>query len=259
MPFYLEKLPDKFGNVRVRDCGYMASEGRGTIPLSDEGAGGVCALTSHFFEFVPELEYGKAGANFLTMDQLELGKRYFIYFTTAAGLYRYNINDLMEVVGFEGKTPVLQFVQKGMGVSSITGEKLTEEQVSVAVQYAVRQHSLNAVEHFIMSVKLNDPPSYCGFVETEANISDSVMEAMSRTIDLSLQLQNIEYKDKRLSHRLGPVCLQRLPCGTFKRLRQERVSNGAPEAQVKIPFLTNNTSFCQEIAKLADAELALNS
>lgn len=259
MPFYLNKLPEKFGNLPIRDMGYMASEGRGTIPLTDEGAGGVCALTSHFFEFVAEDEYDKPAPQFLSLDQLEMGKRYFIYFTTASGLYRYNINDLMEVVGFEKQTPILQFVQKGMGISSITGEKLTEEQVSVALQYAVRQHSLDHVEHFIMSVKLEECPYYCGFVETGGELSDSVLDAMSRTIDLSLQLQNIEYKDKRQSGRLGPVRLMRLPCGTFRKLRQQKVSDGAPEAQVKIPFLTNNTSFGQYIAKLADAELSLNT
>ncbi|MBX9724779.1 MAG: GH3 auxin-responsive promoter family protein, partial [Candidatus Obscuribacterales bacterium] len=88
MPFYLKKLPEKFGNTSLRDFGYMASEGRGTIPLSDEGAGGVAALTSHFFEFVPESSADKPNKEFLTLDQLEQGQRYFIHFTTAAGLYR---------------------------------------------------------------------------------------------------------------------------------------------------------------------------
>lgn len=257
MPFYLEKLPEKFGNVKIRDFGYMASEGRGTIPLTDEGAGGVCALTSHFFEFVPESEHEKENRSFLTLDQLEQGKRYFIHFTTAAGLYRYNINDLMEVVGFEEKTPILQFVQKGMGISSITGEKLTEEQVSVALQYAIRQHGLERIDHFIMAVYLADVPFYCGFVETSLELPESVLNALARTIDVSLQLQNIEYKDKRQSLRLAAVQLQPVPPGTFKKLRQKRVLDGAPEAQVKIPFLTNNISFCQDIAKLTGAELVL--
>lgn len=257
MPFYLKKLPEKFGNIPFRDFGYMASEGRGTIPLKDDGAGGVAALTSHFFEFVPEEDEGKEERRFLTLDQLELGKRYFIHFTTAAGLYRYNINDLMEVVGFEEKTPILQFVQKGMGISSITGEKLTEEQVSVALQYAIRQHSLDQIDHFILAVELADVPYYKGYVENSGELPESVLSAMARTIDLSLQLQNIEYKDKRESMRLAPIQLVEVPRGTFKRLRQQRVHDGAPEAQVKIPFLTNNSRFSQDIAKLTNAELAL--
>lgn len=259
MPFYLKKLPEKFGNAKIRDFGYMASEGRGTIPLSDEGAGGVAALTSHFFEFVPEEDEGKDNRRFLTLDQIELGKRYYIHFTTAAGLYRYNINDLMEVVDFNEQTPVLQFVQKGMGISSITGEKLTEEQVTVALQYAIRQHNMERIEHFILAVQLAEPPFYQGFVETKGELPESVLSALSRTIDQSLQLQNVEYKDKRQSLRLASLQLQTVPAGTFRRLRQQRVSDGAPEAQVKIPFLTNNTNFCQDIAKLTGVELALKA
>ena len=253
MPFYLGKLPEKYGDVPIRDCGYMASEGRGTIPLTDEGAGGVAALTSHFFEFVPEEDEAKSDRRFLTLDELEQGKRYYIHFTTAAGLYRYNINDLMEVVGFEERTPILQFVQKGMGMSSITGEKLTEEQVAIALQYATRQHNLEQIDHFIMAVQLDEPPYYLGFVEnSNGDLPDSVLTGMARTIDVSLQLQNIEYKDKRQSMRLAPVQIQRVPRGTFMRLRQQRVQNGAPEAQVKIPFLTNNCNFSEDIAKLSE-------
>lgn len=256
MQFYLQKLPEKYGQMGIRDFGYMASEGRGTIPLTNEGAGGVAAVSSHFFEFVPEEDEGSQKKRYLILDELEAGKRYFIHFTTAAGLYRYNINDLMEVVGFYKRTPVLQFVQKGMGISSITGEKLTEEQVGVALDYAIRQHSLDSVEHFIMAVKLADTPYYTGYVESSRELADSLLSASARTIDLSLQLQNIEYRDKRLSKRLAEVRLELLPPGTFKRLRQMRVMKGAPEAQVKIPFLTNNTSFSQDIAKLAAGETA---
>lgn len=46
--------------------------------------------------------------------------------TTDAGLYRYFMNDLIEVTGRFHATPTIQFVQKGSGVTSIAGEKLYE-------------------------------------------------------------------------------------------------------------------------------------
>ena len=257
MPFYLDRLPEKYGIDNFRDFGYMASEGRGTIPLNDEGSGGVAALTSHFFEYVPEEEMNSDNKTFLTLDQLETGKRYYIFFTTAAGLYRYNINDLMEVVGFEQNTPILKFVQKGAGVSSITGEKLTEEQVTTALSFATRQLQLNNVGHFVLSVQLGNPPFYTGFVEPYGELSESVLSAMAATMDQSLQLQNIEYRDKRRSMRLGGIVLNSVIPGTFRRLRQQKVSDGAPEAQVKFPFLTNNTNFKEAIATLQAIEQAV--
>jgi hypothetical protein len=250
MSFYLERLPESFGNMPVRDFGYMASEGRGTIPIADGGAGGVLALTSHFFEFVEESDLDAPLPKYLTADQLQPGGRYYIYFTTMAGLYRYNINDLMEVVGFYEKTPIIQFVRKGLGVSSITGEKLTEEQVLVALTQGVRQLNLLEVSHFTAEVELGYPPFYVCYAELNDGIPDSVRNEFIRLFDHSLKSQNPEYADKRATKRLGMPVLKILPPGTYTRLRQQRVTEGAPEAQVKIPLLSSANSFSNRLALL---------
>lgn len=252
LSFYLDRLPEQWGNVPIRDFGYMASEGRGTIPLADDGAGGVVAITSHFFEFVPEDEMNSESKRYLTVDQLEMGGRYYIHFTTNAGLYRYNINDLVEVVGTESNTPIIQFVQKGGGVSSVTGEKLTEEQVQIALCYAVRQLNLTALDHFTFAVQLGYPPHYVCFVELKQEIPESVSDEFLRVFEQSLQLQNMEYKDKRSTFRLGAPTMQVVPPGTFTKLRQQRVEQGAPEAQVKIPLLTASQKFSETLSNLAD-------
>lgn len=252
MSFYLEKLPEAYGHIPVRDFGYMASEGRGSIPLSDQGAGGVLALTSHFFEFVAEDEIDSVSPRYLTAGQLGKGERYYIFFTTSAGLYRYNINDLIEVVDFFGKTPVIQFVRKGMGISSITGEKLTEEQVLVALTMAVRQLNLSELSHFTAEVALSSPPFYVCYAEFAgaSELPDSVRNQFLRIFDDSLKNQNPEYQDKRATKRLGAPALQILPAGTYTRLRQQRVMEGAPEAQVKIPLLSALSSFTGRLAGL---------
>jgi hypothetical protein len=250
MSFYLQRLPETFGHIQVRDFGYMASEGRGSIPLSNEGAGGVLAITSHFFEFVDEEDIDSSSPKFLTADQLIEGGRYFIYFTTNAGLYRYNINDLIEVVGMQQKTPIIQFIRKGLGVSSITGEKLTEEQVLVALNQAVRQLNLAEISHFTSEVQLGYPPNYVCFVELNAVLSESVSNEFIRIFDHSLKMQNPEYADKRSTKRLGLPELRILPNGTYTRLRQQRVEEGAPEAQVKIPLLSSPNTFSGRLAAL---------
>ena len=250
MGFYLDRLPELYGDLPIRDFGYMASEGRGSIPLSNEGAAGVLALTSHFFEFVPEEEADSPAKRFLTAEELELDRRYYIYFTTASGLFRYNINDLIEVVGFHERTPVIQFVRKGAGISSITGEKLTEEQVRVALCLAVRQLKLTELSHFTAAVELGNPPHYVCYAELRANLSEPVRKEFLRIFEQSLQAQNPEYLDKRATRRLGAPRLEGLPPGTYARLRQQRVLEGAPEAQVKIPLLSSIGDFGGRLALL---------
>lgn len=250
MSFYLDRLPEFYGDIPIRDFGYMASEGRGTIPISDDGAGGVLALTSHFFEFVSEEDMDAGKMNFKTIEDLKLHGRYYIFFTTNAGLYRYNINDLMEVSDFKHKTPVMKFVRKGLGVSSITGEKITEEQVLVALTQAVKQLNMGEISHFTSEVELGHPPYYVCYAELNTDMPESLKVAFIRVFDQSLRMQNPEYEDKRSTKRLAEPILRILPAGTYTKLRQQRVAEGAPEAQVKIPLLSSPRSFSGRLALL---------
>jgi hypothetical protein len=242
MPLYLRKLPETYGDVAVRDLGYMASEGRGATPLVNSGAGGVLNVSSHFFEFVPEEQRDDPDPDFLTGDQLESNREYYVYFTTSAGLYRYDINDVVRVVDFYRNTPVLTFVRKGGGMTSITGEKLTESQVTGALVDVVDGGGFE-VEHFTAAVEWGEPPRYALYAELGDSMTRERMQEFVRRIDQALSARNIEYEAKRESLRLGAPVLKRVAPGTYQALRQQRVSEGAPEAQVKIPQLSPKLDF----------------
>jgi hypothetical protein len=242
MPLYLGKLSDVYGEVPVRDLGYMASEGRGTTPLVNSGAGGVLNLTSHFFEFVPEEQHDSPDARFLTADELESNREYFIYFTTSAGLYRYDINDVIRVVDFYRNAPVIQFIRKGQGMTSITGEKLTESQVTGALLDVVGVKGYE-IEHFTACVEWGEPPRYAFYTEVGESMTGERLRAFATEMDRAISRHNIEYEAKRDSQRLGPPVLRRVAPGSYQLLRQKRVAEGAPEAQVKLPQLSPNMEF----------------
>jgi hypothetical protein len=242
MPLYLRRLPELFGDCPVRDLGYMASEGRGGTPLVNSGAAGVLSITSHFFEFVPEEQIDRPDPDFLTGDQLEANHQYYVYFTTSGGLYRYHINDVVRVVDFYRHTPVIQFVRKGQGISSITGEKLTESQVTAALLQALESESI-ALEHFTACVALGERPAYAFYMEGAGSESPEALRRFARTIDQALCANNAEYEAKRSSQRLGPPLVRRVAPGSYQKLRQQRVAAGAPEAQVKIPQLSPSLRF----------------
>ena len=146
-------------------------------------------------------------------------------------------------------------MRKGLGVSSITGEKLTEEQVLVALTQGVRQLNLLEVSHFTAEVELGYPPFYVCYAELNDGIPDSVRNEFIRLFDHSLKMQNPEYADKRATKRLGMPVLKILPPGTYTRLRQQRVTEGAPEAQVKIPLLSSANSFSNRFGPIAGLAL----
>ena len=254
MPLYLRKLPAVFGDVPIRDLGYMASEGRGATPLVNSGAAGVLNVTSHFFEFVPEEQRDDPNQQFLTCDELESNREYYIYFTTSAGLYRYDINDVVRVVDFYRNTPVIQFIRKGQGMTSITGEKLTESQVTGALLEAVESGGYD-VQHFTAKVQWGEPPRYALYAELGDSMTTERSREFLRAFDRSLCEQNIEYEAKRESTRLGAPVLRRVAPGSYQALRQKRVAEGAPESQVKIPQLSTDMEFGTALDVLEEVSL----
>ena len=254
MPLYLRGLPAYFGDVPVRDLGYMASEGRGATPLVNSGAGGVVSITSHFFEFVPEGQRDDPARTFLTCEQLEPDCAYYVYFTTSGGLYRYDINDLVRVVDYYRHTPVIQFVRKGEGISSITGEKLTESQVTAALVEVVERHGFEFA-HATARVEWGDPPCYALFCEVSSAWGSERSRHFITEFDRALAKYNMEYEGKRSSRRLGPPALKLVRPGSYTALRQRRVAEGAPEAQVKIPHLSPNMNFGTDFEVVAEYRL----
>ena len=115
---YIDELSEFYSDVPVRDLGLIASEGRMSIPNSDEGSCGLLDIESHFFEFIPESQYGKDNPDVLLCHELEVGEKYYLILTNSAGYFRYDINDVIEVVGMYGQTPCISFLNKGKHISS---------------------------------------------------------------------------------------------------------------------------------------------
>jgi hypothetical protein len=254
MPLYLRALPPYYGDVPVRDLGYMASEGRGATPLVNSGAAGVAAITSHFFEYVRDAERDHTNPEYLTCDRLETDGEYWVHLTTSGGLYRYDINDLVRVVDWYRETPVLQFVRKGQGISSITGEKLTESQVTAALLEVVERNGFD-LTHATARVEWGNPPRYAVFCECTEPWSPERGRQFLAEIDRALARHNCEYEGKRSSRRLGAPELRLVSPGSYTALRQRRVAEGAPEAQVKIPHLSCDLAFGTEFQVVAEHRL----
>lgn len=245
MPMYLAKLPRYYGDVPVRDLGYMATEGRFASPIVNSGAAGVLNVTSHFYEFVPESELDAAEPRALTADQLESNERYNVVVTTSAGLYRYNLNDLVRVVDFFHNTPVIAFVRKGQGMSSITGEKLAESQVTTALMRALERSGAD-VAHFTACVEWGEPPRYQLFVEPADRLTDDQKQGFLDAMEAALRAENIEYVAKRDSERLGHPVLKIVAPGTYNQFKAKRAAQGAAEAQIKVPNLSPDLKFGQD-------------
>jgi len=142
MSYYLHELDASFGIVQHFEFPVSASEGLFAIPCRKNQAGGTLAVTTHFLEFVPEDQCAPATSLALRADELEVGVTYRIVVTTSGGLYRYDMEDLVRVNGKRGCTPVIEFISKVGRQVSVANERLTEADVTVAMQVASRRCDL---------------------------------------------------------------------------------------------------------------------
>lgn len=240
---YISHLSKYFGdNAAIRDFGYLSSEARASVPMRDSGCGGTLAITGNFYEFVPRGEMNKKDKRFLLSHQLDKGREYYIILTTPGGLYRYNIDDIVRVSGFYKNTPVIEFVQKGSIVSSVTGEKIYEVQIDEAVNRAAGLIGAN-LQFFSACVEWRTIPRYAFIVEFMNDLSLEGKVSLLKHIENQLIKLNIEYDAKRRSQRLGSPVLKVVPRGAFEEYRSRRVRQGSHDGQIKIPKLAIDARF----------------
>jgi hypothetical protein len=239
---YLREMREFWGDAPVRDIGLIASEGRFSIPIHDEGSAGVLDTSTIFFEFVPEEEAGRPDATALLPHEVEVGRCYYIILTAPNGLVRYDIGDVVRVTGRMGPTPVIEFLNKGQHVSSLTGEKLTEHQVTEAVQGVVERLDL-AVRNYCLAPAWGSVPGYSLLVE-EPDVPADRAARLAADVDRALAELNIEYAGKRASGRLAAVCVKTLPAGAWRDYdAQATASRGGRVEQYKHKFLVNQVDF----------------
>jgi hypothetical protein len=253
---YLAKFDELFPQrPPVRDLGYYATELRGSVPLSDDGDAGTTAVGTNVLEFHPAGEdRAPQGRELLRVEQLEVGQRYFVYVTNASGLYRYEMNDIVEVAGHYGQTPLIRFIQKGKGVVSFTGEKLYEVQVISAVDKALA--ALRGRYQFIAAVaELVDGtiPRLIFLIEFDDPVTEENGSALVDRLDVALGEENDEYITKRKSLRYGPPVIRVVRPGEFDRYRRRMVESGQrADGQFKVLRLTSDTSFAAEFTAEGD-------
>jgi hypothetical protein len=251
---YLRQLPTYYGDVWRRDLGLVASEGRFTIPIADDTSSGVLDVTTHYFEFIPEEEADSPKPTVLGAHEIEEGRHYFILPTTAYGLYRYHIRDLVKVTGFHRRTPLLQFLGKGSYFSNLTGEKLSEHHVTRSVDAVTKRLGVGPSTYSVAPCWDDRQPYYGLFVEEGDALTGSRGAEFLDALEASLCEHNSEYESKRASGRLGPVRLVVVRQGFWAEWDRQRLlrSGGVPE-QYKHPCLVGDVHFRESVPVVGEA------
>src|SRR5207248_1486212 len=118
--------------------------------------------------------------------ELERGREYRVLITTHGGLYRYDLEDVVRVEGEHAGMPLLSFRHRAGRVHSFTGEKLTEYQVTLAVQTAAEAIGVR-LQGFVVVPTWHNPPYYEVRAELDGASTWPVCRTLSHRIDTELK------------------------------------------------------------------------
>ena len=209
------QLATQFSGVRIQGKGLLATEGFVSFPLCGR-EGAALAVRSHFMEFLPVDSAGELGFGHHTdrdaeyprfAHQLDRGHQYAVILTTGGGLYRYQLDDIIEVIDYRSECPMVRFVGRQGYVSDWFGEKLNETHVSRALQAAFREFEISPSFAMLACDTDTSAPGYVLYIDSPAH--ESLDRAVAR-IEAGL-CENFHYRYARELGQLAALRIVRVP------------------------------------------------
>lgn len=240
---------------------YPASEG--FIAMQDRtGDAGMRLLTDNgiFYEFVPLERINDAEPEAFPCWAVEKGQKYCVIMTTNAGLWRYNIGDVVEFdtipggpdgTGGGGEGPCrLRIVGRHRHFINAFGENLIVEHIEHGVAEAARATALEPGE-FTAAPVYPTETTRSGLelaIELPDGASPETLERFRDVFDAAVKAVNVDYTTKRTdSLGMQAPTLTVLPLGTFHRWLDAKGKLGG---QHKCPRCANHREIIEPLVAM---------
>ncbi|KAJ4834018.1 hypothetical protein Tsubulata_010725 [Turnera subulata] len=206
--------------------------------------------TFSYFEFIPlyrqNQDCSSVSDDFLEdepvpLSKVKLGQEYEIVLTTFTGLYRYRLGDVVEVSGFHKGTPKLNFICRRKLILTVNIDKNTEKDLQKVVERGSQLLSKTGAElvDFTSHAEVaNQPGHYIIYWELKGEVEEGILGECCRVMDASFVDHG--YVVSRRTNSIGPLELCIVQTGTFKKILDHFIGNGAALSQFKTPRCTSD-------------------
>ncbi|XP_014669668.1 PREDICTED: probable indole-3-acetic acid-amido synthetase GH3.9 [Priapulus caudatus] len=203
--------------------------------------------TVAFFEFIPIEHIGEEQPKTLFIDQVKAGEKYELVASTLCALYRFRIGDVIEVVDFMNRLPIICFKYRTGQLLSVHGEKTSEDAFYQAMINTVKQWSTVTLKDYSCAESVLDEqgnrdasthvaPYYIVFIELVGGDDVKLTEKQKAMLDDNLQLETYPYASFRRKDAIGPMKVNIVTPGTFEAFRDYIIHHsGASINQLKVP------------------------
>jgi hypothetical protein len=226
----LAELRQRFPNVPIQPKGLLATEAVVSIPMRNFR---LLAIRSHFFEFIDQQ------GRLHRAHELRQHETYEVVVTTSGGLWRYRLQDQVQVTGFLNETPSLRFIGRIGNVSDLSGEKLTEAFAARAIQEAM--NLCNAKPRFALLAPENDALGWRYTLYAEGMVPAVLAELLENSLR-----QNPHYANCRDLGQLQPVRIFNVASHGYECLVRRLTMEGKRLGEIK-PMTFSRLSGWSEI------------
>ncbi|MCP2726911.1 GH3 auxin-responsive promoter family protein [Limnofasciculus baicalensis] len=241
--FYFERFPSYFGDTPVFGAVYSSAEATFSIYPDLDADGSILAIESGFFEFIPEDQWEAENPQTLLPTEVKVGEYYRLLVTNYSGFYRYDIGDVVEVVGFYNTAPLIVFRYRRGGILSATTEKTTEYHVTQVMEDLQKEFGV-FLEDFCITLSENIvEPYYLVNIELRPGEKIDNPQSFIASFEVKLKEANMSYSVKRPNNFISPPRLRILAAGSFAIVRQRQLAKGVPDSQLKFPHISGDREF----------------
>ncbi|MCB9231563.1 MAG: GH3 auxin-responsive promoter family protein [Bacteroidia bacterium] len=230
---------------------YNASEGFFGVQLYPDRSDMLLLLDlGIYYEFIPMEEMEKEHPHAVGIEEVELGKTYTMAITTNGGLWRYIPGDTIKFTSLS--PPLIQITGRTKHFINAFGEELIVENAEEAVTQACKETGAVVLNYTAGPVYFAGSNQGAHEWLFEFERPPDSLDQFKQTLDRRLREVNQDYAAKRYKDMaLSLPLVRELPEGTFYRWLKEGERLGA---QQKVPRLSNNRKYIEEILALVPTE-----
>jgi hypothetical protein len=199
-----------------------------------------------YYEFIPADSFESDQPKTLRLDEVELNKNYALLISTNSGLWRYKIGD---TVRFTSLSPFrIKITGRTKHFINAFGEELVIENAESAMTKACKQTGATINNFTAAPIFFSEKNKAAHEWIIEFTTPPTDLEQFVDILDNTLREVNSDYDAKRYKN----LALQRpivhsVPENTFYRWLKQK---GRIGAQIKVPRLSNNRDYIEEILDL---------
>ena len=246
---YVEKLRKHIGdNIPIHNMGFAAAEGFFAMATELDVHDGILLPHCLFFEFLPiddEEEGGDENVTPLLINQLEVGKKYELVVSNFSGLYRYRMEDVVQVTRMYNNTPEIEFLYRRNLGMNIANEKTTTQMVDFAVKQTADAMGNDFVGHSMYADFSTTPPRYCLLAEATKPVSEEERQQYIDILDEKFKEVNEKYYKYRRWGMINRPEVLFLKPKTYWDYREMLRAKGKVLNQIKPVTIINSEERCE--------------